>query len=326
MPCGSSARFIARVSAKPAGPRWSSSHAVLANPVPCSPVTVPPSSQRGAIDLVAGGVDRASRPSGRRGRRRRSGGDCRRRHGRRRRPADPCAADDRARSRSSISGIRLRGTPTSSMRATPARSSEPMRRAARLAQPVGLLGVASAQHRRRAGRLARLLGGRPALLRRQSPPSVRLDHQHRGRAVRSRPSWKASSTAAMVNASISSSVTGTTPAAVMPRHGLAGGADGREEGDHRQLRRRQRQQPQRRLGDQAERPFRADEQPGQVVAGDVLLVLAAGPDDRSPSASTTSRPSTQSRVTPYFTQRRPPEFSARLPPIVHISKLAGSGG
>ena len=45
-----------------------------------------------------------------------------------------------------------------------------------------------------------------------------------------------------------------------------------------------------------------------------------------PSASTTSRPITKSRVTPYFTQRRPPEFSARLPPMEQVSKLAGSGG
>src|SRR5665647_706071 len=44
-----------------------------------------------------------------------------------------------------------------------------------------------------------------------------------------------------------------------------------------------------------------------------------------PSARTTSSPSTESRVTPYFTQRRPPALVARLPPIVEVSKLLGSG-
>lgn len=39
----------------------------------------------------------------------------------------------------------------------------------------------------------------------------------------------------------------------------------------------------------------------------------------SPSASTTSRASTDSRVTPYFAQRRPPALVATLPPIVEIS-------
>ena len=51
------------------------------------------------------------------------------------------------------------------------------------------------------------------------------------------------------------------------------------------------------------------------------------PPSRStvPSAITTSRPSTASRVTPYFTQHRPPALVPRLPPIVHISNDAGSG-
>ena len=62
------------------------------------------------------------------------------------------------------------------------------------------------------------------------------------------------------------------------------------------------------------------------VAGDVLDVPAAGPDARVPSASTTSSESTDSRVWPYFTQHRPPALVPRLPPIEHISQLAGSGG
>ncbi|CAB5002158.1 unannotated protein [freshwater metagenome] len=44
-----------------------------------------------------------------------------------------------------------------------------------------------------------------------------------------------------------------------------------------------------------------------------------------PSASTTSRPSTASRVTPYFTQHSPPAFVLTLPPIEQKSLLAGSG-
>jgi len=44
-----------------------------------------------------------------------------------------------------------------------------------------------------------------------------------------------------------------------------------------------------------------------------------------PSASTTSRPSTASRVTPYFTQHSPPALVLTLPPIEQKSLLAGSG-
>src|SRR6476659_7086003 len=45
----------------------------------------------------------------------------------------------------------------------------------------------------------------------------------------------------------------------------------------------------------------------------------------SPEASTTSRPSTASVVTPYFTQQSPPAFVDRLPPSVHQSYDDGSG-
>src|SRR6056297_2866566 len=44
-----------------------------------------------------------------------------------------------------------------------------------------------------------------------------------------------------------------------------------------------------------------------------------------PSASTTSRPSTESRVTPYFTQHRPPALVLTFPPIEQKSFDAGSG-
>ncbi len=66
-----------------------------------------------------------------------------------------------------------------------------------------------------------------------------------------------------------------------PGHRIAGAVEGREEGEHRRSRRRRRAQPEGGLGDQAERPLAADDQVGQRVAGDVLEVAAAGPDDRA---------------------------------------------
>jgi hypothetical protein len=39
-------------------------------------------------------------------------------------------------------------------------------------------------------------------------------------------------------------------------------------------------------------------------------------ETRVPSASTTSRASTESRVTPYLAQRSPPAFVATFPPMV----------
>ncbi len=61
--------------------------------------------------------------------------------------------------------------------------------------------------------------------------------------------------------------------------GLAGCDDGREEGEHRLLLGRSGSEAQRRLGDDPERSLRPDDEMGQRVAGDVLHVLSAGPDD-----------------------------------------------
>ena len=49
--------------------------------------------------------------------------------------------------------------------------------------------------------------------------------------------------------------------------------------------------------------------------------LTVRPPSRTtdPSAVTTSSPTTESRVTPYFTQHSPPAFVPRLPPIVQVS-------
>src|SRR3546814_7252986 len=46
----------------------------------------------------------------------------------------------------------------------------------------------------------------------------------------------------------------------------------------------------------------------------------------SPLPVTATSPSTLSRVAPYFTACGPPALQARLPPTVHWSALAGSGG
>ena len=46
---------------------------------------------------------------------------------------------------------------------------------------------------------------------------------------------------------------------------------------------------------------------------------------RLPSARTTSRARTDSRVTPYLAHRSPPALVAMLPPMEEMSKLAGSG-
>ena len=74
-----------------------------------------------------------------------------------------------------------------------------------------------------------------------------------------------------------------------------------------------------------QRPLRADEQPGEVVAGDALERLVAGVDEASRPRGPTSSASTESRVTPYLAQRSPPALVATLPPMVDILKLAGSG-
>ena len=65
-----------------------------------------------------------------------------------------------------------------------------------------------------------------------------------------------------------------------PGDRVARALERREEGEHRRARRRRGAEPQRRLGDDPERALAADEQVGQRVAGDVLDVPAARPDDR----------------------------------------------
>ena len=89
--------------------------------------------------------------------------------------------------------------------------------------------------------------------------------------------------------------------------------------------RRQRQQAQRRLRHDAERALAADEERQQVVAGDVLPILAA---EREHGAA--GKHDAQSRDVPpgraVRAARGPPAFSAMLPPIVQEPREDGSGG
>ncbi len=83
------------------------------------------------------------------------------------------------------------------------------------------------------------------------------------------------------------------------------------------------QDAHRRLGDDAELAFRADDQPQQIVAR--LIEMVAADLDDAPSISTILRPSTLLVVTPYLRQCAPPEFMAMLPASVQASWLDGSG-
>ena len=78
-------------------------------------------------------------------------------------------------------------------------------------------------------------------------------------------------------------------------------------------------------GDDAERPFRADEEVLQVVAGIVLFSLPSAESTR-PSAITTSTPLTRSRVLPKAITFTPPALVARLPPIVQEPRTRTTAG
>ncbi len=80
---------------------------------------------------------------------------------------------------------------------------------------------------------------------------------------------------------MSSRVHGWTPASFIAADRPAGGVEGREEGDHRRLRRRQRAEPEGRLGDDRQGPLAADDERDEPVAGDVLDRPPAEPDDRA---------------------------------------------
>ena len=133
-----------------------------------------------------------------------------------------------------------------------------------------------------------------------------------------------SSTAPIVNRSISSRVTGDRPAAAIPA--TASPADSS-------------------VGKNASNVDRAEARARRSVASVMMASVPWLPTIRCvseypatsltflppvrmtvPSAITTSSDRTDSRVWPYFTQHRPPAFVPRFPPIEQVSKLAGSGG
>ena len=197
---------------------------------------------------------------------------------------DVVLGGDRARSRGACPGpasAARRRPPSSRRRASRAPSGRP-----------GAPGAAGRPRRRRASgrwswRRPPVQAASPAgqlvvrRRRRAGPTRSSASRRRRGRG----PAPCTSSTARIVNWSISSRVTGESPAAAIaatpsPADSSVGkNASSVARGGGR------RAKPERGLGDQRERALRPDDQVGQRVAGDVLDVLAAGPDDgcRRPS-------------------------------------------
>ena len=110
------------------------------------------------------------------------------------------------------------------------------------------------------------------------------------------------------------------------RDGGRGRFDVRVRRAQRALCRRLRREFQRRLGDQRERAFRADQQAREVVTGRAFRRRRCRSGNASPVPATARSPSMLSRVAPYFTARGPPALQARLPPIEQYGLDVGSGG
>ena len=138
----------------------------------------PAQRDRGAIELLAGGVRALLGGVRRRGPRRRSGGGCRHRRGR------TCRSARRgrrrcARSRDSSSGIRERGTPTSSMRATPRRSMARNARRRTWRSQSASIGSVARTTERRAGGVGAAGSARASSSSAAVPGAVGLDEQQR---------------------------------------------------------------------------------------------------------------------------------------------------
>ena len=232
--------------------------------------------ERGPVEVGLDGLGDGLGAAGRRARRRGPDGGCRRRR----------ARTSRSGRRASQRSPRSRGACPGPWSAAPRRPPSGPRRAARArsgrlagpgaaSRPPGRRRPARHRSRRRPGRRPRPVRAR----RRRRTPGMSDSTMSIAAAVRSRPRLFMSSTAAIVNRSRSSSVTGDSPAAAIALTASPAPSSVGEEREHRRARRRRRAQPERRLGDDRERALAADEQVGQRVAGDVLDVLAAGPDD-----------------------------------------------
>ena len=164
-------------------------------------------------------------------------------------------------------------------------------------------------------------GVRPDELRRRarSPrrPAPRRCRRSRGAARRPRPAGsgtaRSSPRRASATSSSSSRQRGRTPEVrIRVTARAAASTDGERDERGRDVA-RPRQELQRHLGHDPERPLAPDEEAGEVVAGDALDRAAPDPEDLARSAPPTVRPSTYSRVTPYLSARGPPGVLRDVP-------------
>ena len=139
-----------------------------------------------------------------------------------------------------------------------------------------------------------------------------------------KPKPKACSTARIIRLSSISSAAGTIPAAIIPLTVSVAGLDRVEDAEEGPARLRVAGQVDDHLGDDAEGPLVADDQPGQVITRGVSSV-APPVWTTVPSGSTSSTPRTWLTVTPYLSVCGPPELVATLPPMVQAVWLEGSG-
>ena len=246
--------------------------------MPCSPVTVPPSASAARYRSVWTASVLAS--AGR-----------------------VAALEDEVRVEVAVAGVPERPDPDVVLGGDPLDRAEHVRHAraaARRRPPSGRRRAARARNarsaapgaasrppgRRRPGRRrSRRRRGRrprPARARRSAAtPGMSDSTISIAAAVRSRPRLCMSSTARDREPVEQLERDRRQPGGGDPGDGLPRAVERREEGEHRRARRRRRPEPEGRLGDDPERPLAADEQVRQRVAGDVLDVLAAGPDDRA---------------------------------------------
>ena len=244
--------------------------------MPCSPVTVPPramaarySSSQAACALLGGDV--AALPDEGRVEVAVAG-------------VPERAAADVVRGRDPLNGRQQLGQPGARRAdvlhprlAQPLHGAE--REAAHLAEPIGLHGLGGTRDRGRASIGAAALRDRQLAIGRGAG-AIRLDEQQRGgRAVQPEG-------VPVVDGGDRHPVHELQRArldagAGHGSHRPAGGGDGREEGERRLLRWRDRPQLECGLGDDRQRPLRSHDEVGQRVARDVLHVSAAGADDPS---------------------------------------------